>query len=74
MLQWIRTETSKLRFGVVIEKSDNGLDIRGAFVTMTYERSEKYIPPLRNLKRDDIDSRKCKCLFKLCGYMLANKK
>ncbi|XP_050896729.1 uncharacterized protein LOC127103519 [Lathyrus oleraceus] len=39
MLQWIRMEASKLGFGVVIGRSDNGSDRICAFVTMTYERS-----------------------------------
>lgn len=69
MLQWIHMRASKLRFGVLIGRSDNGLDRRYAFMTMTRERSGKYIPPLQNFKRDDINSRKCECLFKL-----ANKK
>lgn len=74
ILQWIHTDASKMEFGVVIGRSDNGLDKRCAFVTMTCERSGKYIPPLQNFKRDDTGSRKCECPFKLCGYMLANNK
>ncbi|XP_050875059.1 uncharacterized protein LOC127078669 [Lathyrus oleraceus] len=41
---------------------------------MTCEISGKYRPSLQNFKRDDICSRKCECLIKLCAYMLANKK
>lgn len=74
MLQWIRAEAFKMRFGVVIEISDNGSDRRCAFVTITCERSGKYRPPLRNFKQDDTSSRKCECPFNLHGYMLANKK
>ncbi|XP_050888790.1 uncharacterized protein LOC127093946 [Lathyrus oleraceus] len=74
MLQWIRTEASKLGFSVVIRRSDNSLDRRCAFVTMMCERSGKYRSPIGNFKRDDIGSRKCECPFKLRGYMLANKK
>ncbi|XP_050889822.1 uncharacterized protein LOC127095132 [Lathyrus oleraceus] len=73
MFQWICTKASKLGFGVVIRRSDNDSDRRCAFVTMTYERSGKYLPPLRNFKRDDTESRKCECPFKVYGYMLANK-
>ena len=32
MLQWIRTEASKLGFGIVIERSDNGSYIRGLMI------------------------------------------
>ncbi|XP_050915922.1 uncharacterized protein LOC127131021 [Lathyrus oleraceus] len=74
VLQRIHTEASKLRFSMVIRRSDNGSDRRCAFVTMTYERSGKYIPNLWNFKPDDIDSRKCECTIKLHGYMLSNKK
>ncbi|XP_050882761.1 protein FAR1-RELATED SEQUENCE 5 isoform X2 [Lathyrus oleraceus] len=74
MLQWIRLEASKLRFGVVIRRSGNGSNKSCTFVIMSCERSGKYIPPLRNFKRNDIDSRKCECPFKVCGYMLANNK
>lgn len=56
MLQWIRTKASKLEFGVVIGRFDNGSDIRCAFMKMTCERSEKYRPHLQNFKRDDTDS------------------
>ncbi|XP_050908713.1 uncharacterized protein LOC127122416 [Lathyrus oleraceus] len=56
MLQWIHMEASKLEFGVVIGRSDNGSNRRCAFVTMTCERSEKYITSLRIFKRDDIGS------------------
>ncbi|XP_050878166.1 uncharacterized protein LOC127081984 [Lathyrus oleraceus] len=73
MLQCIRMEAAKLGFGVVIRRSDNGLDRRCAFVTMTCERSEKCKTSLRNFKRDDTGSRKCECPFKVHGYMLTNK-
>ncbi|XP_050885353.1 uncharacterized protein LOC127090371 [Lathyrus oleraceus] len=73
MLQWIHMETSKLGFSVVIGRPDNGLDRRCVFVTMTCERSEKYKTLLRNFKRGDTGVKKCECLFKVRGYMLANK-
>lgn len=73
MLQWIRMEASKIGFGVVIRRSNNSSDKRCTFVIMTCERSRKYKTPLRNFKRDDIDSRKCECSFKTCSYMLTNK-
>lgn len=74
MLQWIRTEASKLRFGAIIGRSDNGSDKRSDFLTMTYKRSGKYRPLIQNFKRDDIGSRKRECPFKFCGYMLENNK
>ncbi|XP_058758088.1 protein FAR1-RELATED SEQUENCE 6-like [Vicia villosa] len=74
MLQWIRTEATKLGFSVVIGKSDNGTDRRNAFVTLTCEINGKYIRRIQKLKRDDIDSRKYECPFRLHGYLLANNK
>ena len=58
----------------MIGRSDNGTDIRCAFVILTCERSEKYIRRTHKLKHDDTGSRKYECPFKLCGYLLANKK
>ncbi|XP_050888789.1 uncharacterized protein LOC127093944 [Lathyrus oleraceus] len=64
MLQWIRMETYKLGFGVVIRRSYNGSNRKCAFVTMICERSEKYRTPLRIFKRDDTGIRKYDCPFK----------
>ncbi|XP_050888755.1 uncharacterized protein LOC127093903 [Lathyrus oleraceus] len=72
MFQWIRMETSKLGFIVVIRRSDNGLDRICALVTMTCEKRGKYRTPLQNLKRDDTSSRICECPFKMCGYIKAS--
>ncbi|XP_058776980.1 uncharacterized protein LOC131651332 [Vicia villosa] len=74
MLHWIRTETMKLGFGVVIGRSDNGTSRRNVSMTLTCERNEKYICRIQKLKHDDNGSRKCKCPFKLRGYHLANNK
>ncbi|XP_050876712.1 uncharacterized protein LOC127080436 [Lathyrus oleraceus] len=41
---------------------------------MTCERSRKYNPSLQNFKRDGAGLGKCECPFKLCSYMLVNKK
>lgn len=73
MLQWIRIEVSKLRFGVVIGRSDNGSDRRCVSVTMICERNEKYKTTLWNFKRDDTGIRKCDCPFKVRGYILTTK-
>ncbi|XP_050889094.1 uncharacterized protein LOC127094282 [Lathyrus oleraceus] len=63
----------KLGFGIVIGRSDNGLDRRQAFVAMICERSGMYQPRLRNFKRDDTRSRKCECPFKLRGYHMGDE-
>lgn len=44
MLKCIHTEASKLRFCVLIGRSDNGSNRKGEFVSMTCERSGKYRP------------------------------
>ncbi|XP_058757277.1 uncharacterized protein LOC131630516 [Vicia villosa] len=53
MLTWIRRTATRLGFGVVIRRSDNGLEKRNAFVTIWCEKSEKYKTPLEKFKRDD---------------------
>ncbi|XP_058747029.1 uncharacterized protein LOC131620019 [Vicia villosa] len=74
MLHWIRTEATKLGFGVVIGRYDYDTFRINEFVTLTCERSGKYIRRIQKLKRDDTGSRKCECPFRLCGYLLANNK
>lgn len=74
MLRWIRTKASKLKFGVVIEKSNNRSNKILVFVTLRCKRSGKYITPLKKFKRDDINSTKFECPFKLRGYLLENNK
>lgn len=39
---------------------------------MICERSGTYHPPIKKLKLDDTESRKCECLFKLHGYYKVN--
>ncbi|CAK8576397.1 unnamed protein product [Lathyrus sativus] len=74
MLSWIRRTATKLDFGVVIGRSNNGSEIRNVFVTLLCERSGKYQTPLWKFKRDDTSSRKCECPFMVRGYMLSTKK
>ncbi|XP_058750751.1 uncharacterized protein LOC131623746 [Vicia villosa] len=65
LLQLVRNEASKLGFGVVIARSDNGTSRRKAFVVMKCERGGKYVLKNQKLKHDDTESRKCVCPFKL---------
>ncbi|XP_058779475.1 uncharacterized protein LOC131653367 [Vicia villosa] len=74
MLHWIRTEAMKLGFCIVIGGSDNNTARRNVFVTLTCERSGKYICRIQKLKHDDTGSRKCECPFRLRGYLLENNK
>lgn len=74
MLQWIRTEASKLGFNGVIRKSNKCADKRLAFVTLRCERNDKYTIPIRNMKHNDTCLRKCECPFKLHGYIFENDK
>ncbi|CAK8542875.1 unnamed protein product [Lathyrus sativus] len=74
MLTWIHRTATRLDFEVVIGRSDNDSERRNAFVTLLCERRGKYHTPLRKFKRDDTDSRKYECPFKIRGYMLSTKK
>src|SRR4051812_28459903 len=74
MLTWIRRYATSLGFGMEIGRSDNSTARRNPFVTILCERSEKYHHPLKNFKRDDTDTRKCECSFKIRCYMLASMK
>lgn len=42
------------------------------FWTMRCERSGKYTTHIQKLKRNDTETKKYECLFKLCGYFKAN--
>ncbi|XP_058762910.1 uncharacterized protein LOC131636301 [Vicia villosa] len=66
LLERVRNEASKLGFGIVMTRSDNGTNRRQAFVVMKCERGENYIPTNRKLKHDYTGLRKCVCPFKLC--------
>ncbi|XP_050915675.1 uncharacterized protein LOC127130752 [Lathyrus oleraceus] len=57
-----------------VDVKEVDVDIRLAFVTLRCERSDKYRTPIWKFKRDDIVSRKCKCPFKWCDYLLENNK
>ncbi|XP_058726292.1 uncharacterized protein LOC131597622 [Vicia villosa] len=65
VLDWVRNEASKLGFGVVIARYDNGSSRRKAFVVLNCERGGQYARTNRVLKHDDTSSRKCVCPFKL---------
>ncbi|XP_058741818.1 uncharacterized protein LOC131614216 [Vicia villosa] len=70
----IRTKASKLGFRVVIRRYDNGTDKRGAFMTLTCERSGKYTPLLHNFKRNETGLGKRDCPYKFHDYRLENHK
>ncbi|XP_058782668.1 uncharacterized protein LOC131657225 [Vicia villosa] len=74
MLTWIRRTATRLGFGVVIGRSDNGSERSNVFVTLLCERSVKYQTPLRKFKRDDTGSRNVKVLLKFVVTCLATKK
>lgn len=66
------TEDIKLRFIIVIGRSDNSSDRRHAFVIIRRERSSKYTKPIYKLKQDETRTRKYKCPFKLREYLITN--
>src|SRR4051812_4757463 len=65
LIDWVRNEASKLGFGIVILRSDNGNSWRKAFVVLNCERGGSYVQSNRVLKHEDTGSRKCGCPFKL---------
>ncbi|XP_050890977.1 uncharacterized protein LOC127096454 [Lathyrus oleraceus] len=72
MFEWVCMKVRKLGFDVVIRMSGNSSKRRQAFATIRCDRSDTYVPPIQKLKRDDIESRKCGCPFKFCGYCKVN--
>lgn len=70
MLQWICTKAAKLGFSIVVGRSDNDYDKRHTFVTPRCKTSGNYTKSIWKLKRDDADSRRWECPFKLCGYLM----
>ncbi|XP_058778673.1 protein FAR1-RELATED SEQUENCE 3-like [Vicia villosa] len=65
LLDWVRNKASKLGFGIVILRFDNGSSRRKAFVVLNCERGGKYVRTNRVLKHNDTGSRKCACSLKL---------
>src|SRR3954471_7933743 len=63
LIEWVRNEASKLRFGIVILRSDNENSRRKVFVVLNCERGGSYIQSNRVLKHDDTGTRKCGCPF-----------
>ena len=70
MLEWVREKAKKLGFTTVIGKSDKGGNGISAFVTVIYERGGSYTEYKRMTRRKIVGSVKCKCLFRLRGYLL----
>ncbi|XP_058721691.1 protein FAR1-RELATED SEQUENCE 5-like [Vicia villosa] len=65
LLDWVRREASKLEFGIVTLRSNNGNSRRKTFVVLNCERGGRYVPTNWVLKHEDTGSRKCGCSFKL---------
>src|SRR3954467_14475889 len=65
LLDWVRKETNKNGFAIVILRSDNGNSRRKTFVVLNCERGGSYVQSNRVLKHEDTRSRKCGCPFKL---------
>src|SRR3954468_7731506 len=65
LIDWVQNEASKLGFGIVILRSDNGNSRRKAFVVLNCERGGSYAQSNRVLKHENTGSRKWGCPFKL---------
>ncbi|KAL5176600.1 hypothetical protein HKD37_08G022514 [Glycine soja] len=68
VLNWTRVVAYEIGFVEVIMRSNTNTGMRGRtlFVLIGYERSDKYKVRKKDLVRTNIDSRKCRCPFKLC--------
>jgi len=66
MLNWVRRQVAKVGFTISIDRSN----LINPMLTLHCERSGQYKLPKREkkLKLEDTSSRKCGCLFKMCGY------
>src|SRR3954469_16336240 len=64
LIDWVRNEASKVGFGIVILRFENGNSRRKAFVVLNCERGGSYAQSNRVLKHEDTGSRKCGLLFK----------
>ncbi|KAL6503348.1 hypothetical protein OROGR_025271 [Orobanche gracilis] len=74
LIDWARETALKLKFAIIIGKSDNDNDIRKPYFRLDCERSVRYVSTNKKLKSDQIGTRKCGCPFRLCGYFHADKK
>ena len=69
-MTWIRDETRKIRFTVVIRKSDNGENCRKQFVMLRCEIRGSYTRYKKLAKCKISTSVKYNCLLQLTGYLL----
>ncbi|XP_045802305.1 uncharacterized protein LOC123895876 [Trifolium pratense] len=71
LIGWARAIAVKLKFAIVIGKSDN--DIRKQYFRLDCERGGRYVSTNKKLKSDQTGTRQCGCPFRLCGYCHADK-
>jgi len=69
MIDWVRRQTTKAGFILIIGKSYSCGGRNKPLLVLARERSGDYKPPSKKLNREDADSRKCGCLFRLHGYI-----
>lgn len=72
MLEWVREKARKLSFSTVIGKFDNGGNGRSVFVTLICEKRGSYTEYKRKSRCEIAGSVKCKCPFRLKGYLLTS--
>src|SRR3954462_4609435 len=68
LIDWVRNKASKVGFGIVILRSDNGNSRRKAFVVLNCERGGSHAQSNWVLKHEDTGSRKCGCRLS-CGRL-----
>jgi len=65
LLGWVRRQANRAGFMVIIKRSCEG---RNAMLELVCEWSSEHKVPKRKVKHEATRSRKCGCLFKVCGY------
>lgn len=73
LLRWVRDVAARLRFAIVIERSDNGSDRRKQQLVLGCERGGVYKRTSKKVKFEETGTRKCQCPFRLRGYFLSSK-
>ena len=68
LIEWARSVAVKLKFGIIIGKSDFGGDKRKLYFKLVCERSRTYVSKGKKLKTEKTGTRKCQRSFWLHGY------
>jgi len=73
MINWVHCQVRTVGFTIVIDKFDSSYGRRKPTLVLDCERGGDYKGTKKILKREDTNSRKCSCPFRLRGYFSASK-